>query len=350
MGNFAAYFDAAIASIFARELIEASVIIVNYRTLIRSAEHWNNAAEKNRALKAVTVSAILASLVAVVMVSIFAVVSGIVSSHLTERVLSIISGVSELVAAVAVLQLSIKIPVWLGLYENVSILPCREHPSSFANHSLEEPAIAEVATITLQEIRFNVMLNLWREVAECGLFLIPFFIGGKVQAIPISALVGIVVALIVGGLLHLALNRTASKFYLALIMAMITGMFSVGLFVGAAHEFELLAGETQTIFVIQNPLFSGDSFPMLFFEPFGYTTSETVLQLVCFWCWLVLGCLLHFLKYRATKRSRERRNQEQNAPKIHRSDRMSGTEVTLSSGNILADCIDLEESRSHCSN
>ncbi len=149
MGNFAAYFDAAIASIFARELIEASVIIVNYRTLIRSAEHWNNAAEKNRALKAVTVSAILASLVAVVMVSIFAVVSGIVSSHLTERVLSIISGVSELVAAVAVLQLSIKIPVWLGLYENVSILPCREHPSSFANHSLEETAIAEVATITL---------------------------------------------------------------------------------------------------------------------------------------------------------------------------------------------------------
>jgi hypothetical protein len=59
------------------------------------------------------------------------------------------SGVSELVAAVAVLQLSIKIPVWLGLYENVSILPCREHPSSFANHSLEETAIAEVATITL---------------------------------------------------------------------------------------------------------------------------------------------------------------------------------------------------------
>jgi high-affinity iron transporter len=303
--GFNSYLDAAIASIFAREFIEGAVIIVNYRTAIKNAEHWSNAEEKKRALREVTVSAAMASFVAIVMIAILAVVLGILSSHLSERVVSIVEGVSKLVAAVAVLQLSIKIPVWLGIYENVSLLPCRQRLMSVTSHSLNDNAEVKVATITLGEIRFNVAWNIWREVAECGVFLLPVFLSGNLKAIPFSALIGIVFAVILGIILSIALNRMSTKFWLALIMVLLTGIFSAALFESAVHEFELLTGETPTAFVVQNPFFSSESFPMLIFEPFGYSTYETVLQIVSFWCWIFFACVLHFLKYRVSKKYKE---------------------------------------------
>jgi high-affinity iron transporter len=304
--GFNSYFDAAIASIFAREFIEGAVIIVNYRTVIKNAEHWSNAEEKKRALREVTVSAAMASFVATVMVAILAVVLGILSSHLSERVVYIVEGVSKLVAAVAIMQLSIKIPVWLGIYENVSLLPCRQRPMSVASHSMnDDNAEVKVATITLAEIRFNVAWNIWREVAECGVFLIPVFLSGNLQAIPFSALIGIVFAVILGIILSIALNRMSTKFWLALIMVLLTGIFSASLFKSAVHEFELLTGETPTVYVVQNPFFSSESFPMLIFEPFGYSTYETVLQIVSFWCWIFFACVLHYLKYRLSKKYKE---------------------------------------------
>jgi len=239
-GEFNTYFDAAIVSIFAREFLEGAVIIVNYRTLIMNAEHWNNSEQKKQALREVTISAVLASFVAVVMMAIVAIVLGVLSSHLNERVVAIIEGVSQLVAAVAIMQLSVKIPVWLGLYENVSIIPCRKHPSSFANDSLDEPMNNEAAIVSMGEIRFNVSWNIWREVAECGVFLIPVFLGGRVKAVPLSALVGILFASVMGILLYIALNRTASKFWLASVMSLLTVIFSAGLFANAAHKFELV--------------------------------------------------------------------------------------------------------------
>jgi hypothetical protein len=50
---------------------------------------------------------------------------------------------------------------------------------------------------------------------------------------------------------------------------------------------------------------SSDSLPMTIFKPFGYTNSRTVMQICCFWGWLSLGLLLHYLKYRGTKRANE---------------------------------------------
>jgi high-affinity iron transporter len=343
LSGFHSYFDAAIASIFAREFIEGAVIIVNYRTVIRNAEHWSNAEEKKRALREVTVSAAMASFVAIVMVAILAVVLGILSSHLSERVVLIVEGVSKLIAAVAILQLSIKIPVWLGIYENVSILPCRQRPNSFANHSLDESAKVEVATITLGEIRFNVAWNIWREVAECGVFLIPVLLAGTLKAIPLSALIGIVFALILGVILSIALNRMSTKFWLALIMLLLTGIFSASLFKSAMHEFELLAGETTTVFVVHNPFFSSESFPMLIFEPFGYTTSDTVLQIVSFWCWIFFGCVMHYLKYRVSKKYRENQTSTVKEKTVGKASiRNSSTGTSLDSVNNMDGSIDLE--------
>lgn len=43
---------------------------------------------------------------------------------------------------------------------------------------------------------------------------------------------------------------------------------------------------------------SHKTLPMAIFKPFGYSSSRTVLQMVCFWTWLALGCGLHFYKWR----------------------------------------------------
>mmetsp|Transcript_49801 Transcript_49801/g.120698 ORF Transcript_49801/g.120698 Transcript_49801/m.120698 type:complete len:136 (+) Transcript_49801:89-496(+) len=43
---------------------------------------------------------------------------------------------------------------------------------------------------------------------------------------------------------------------------------------------------------------SHKTLPMAILKPFGYSSSRTVLQITCFWCWLALGCGLHFYKWR----------------------------------------------------
>jgi len=303
-------FNIAIATIFAREFLEGIVIIGNYRTAINKSEHWKNPEEKKKALREVTKSAAFAALVAILIVVVVAVILGLLATELDDRVVEIIEGVSKIVAAVCILQLSLKIPTWLGLYEKVSILPCRKKVTTFANHSLEEHAEKEV--MTLKEIRFNVAWNIWREVAECGIFLIPFFLDGSIKAIPISALVGIAIAGFLGLLLYIATRFMKSKFWLALIMTTLTMFLSIGLFTGGAHEFEEVLGETPDVYVIENPFWSSKSLPMAILKPFGYSSSRTVLQIVCFWTWTVFGTLLHFLKYRSTKKYRELREAAKN--------------------------------------
>ena len=91
-------------------------------------------------MREVTKSAAFAALVAILIVVVVAVILGLLATELDDRVVEIIEGVSKIVAAVCILQLSLKIPTWLGLYEKVSILPCRKKVTTFANHSLEEHA------------------------------------------------------------------------------------------------------------------------------------------------------------------------------------------------------------------
>ena len=303
-----AYFNVAIATIFAREFLEGSIIIGQYRTVIMKSDHWESPQHKKQALLEVTKSAAIAAAVAVLVVIAVAIPLGILSSELNEHVVEIIEGVSKIVAAVAIMQLSLKIPVWLGLYEKVPILPWRKHVPYFANHSMEDGKESQVVGMTLKEIRFNVSWNIWREVAETGVFLIPFFLGKSAKAVPLSALAGIVIALVLGGLIYIAGQRVKSKFWLALFMSLLTGFLSVGLFVGGCHEFEEGWGETPDVWVIQNPNMSSSSFPMVLIKPFGYSSSRTVLQIVCFWSWILLGLILHYLKYHASVKYREERD------------------------------------------
>ena len=160
-------FNIAIATIFAREVLEGAIIIGNYRTAIIKSDKWKNEEQRQIALSAVTKWALIAAAGAVAVVVAVAIPLGLLSQELDERVVEIIEGVSKVVAAVCILQLTLNIPVWLDLYEKVPLLPCRKNVPSYANHSLDE---AENAPVSLKEISFNVRWNLWREIAECGVF------------------------------------------------------------------------------------------------------------------------------------------------------------------------------------
>jgi high-affinity iron transporter len=222
-------------------------------------------------------------------------VQGLLSKQLNEQAIEIIEGVSKIVASICILQLSVKIPVWLGIYWKVSILPWKQKFDTIR---------PDAESISFNEIRFNVAWNIWREVAECGVFLIPFFLGTGAKAIPLSALAGIAVAVVLGLLMYIANHRIKSKTWLAVFMSGLTLFLAVGLFVGGCHEFEEVFGETKKVWKIENPFWSHKALPMVVFKPFGYSASRTVLQMVCFWLSLATGLSFHYLKWRATKLAR----------------------------------------------
>jgi high-affinity iron transporter len=287
-------FNVAIATIFAREFLEGAIIIGNYRTVINKNEKWDDE-RKAAALKEVTRSATFASFIAILVVIAVAVPLGILSKDLDDDVVKVVEGVSKVVATVCILQLSLKIPQWLGLYWKVSIVPCKNKDKK---HSEED-----IDNLTTREIRFNVAWNIWREVAECGVFLIPFFLGTGAEAIPLSALVGIVISMVLGFGIYIANHKMANKFWLAFFMSGLTLMLAVGLAVGGLHEFEEVWGMTKNVYTIENENMSHKEFPMVIFKVFGYSASRSVLQITTFWLTLALGLSLHYLKWTATKKA-----------------------------------------------
>lgn len=279
-------FDIAVATIFAREVLEGTIIIGQYRTVINRSPDFEEEEKKNEALKAVTQAALLASLVAILIILAVAIPLGITSKQLNDEVVMVIEGVSKVVAAICILQLSTKCPKWLGFY---------------ASKKVSDDGL--VRGLSTRSIKFNVAWNIWREVAEVGVFLIPFFLGDdSLVVIPVSALIGIIIGLVGGvGVYYASLHMT-NKFWLAFFLSAVTGMLSVGLFVGGCHEFEEVWGETKQVWKIEGDFWQHKRLPMAIIKPFGYSASRTVLQIACFWSWLALLLGTHFFKYKQSQR------------------------------------------------
>ena len=161
---------------------------------------------------AITISALLAALVALIVTIAVAVPLALLSRDLDDRIVELIEGISKLVAAVCILQLSLKIPKFLGVYAG------------------KKGDDGRTIGLSLQSIRFNVAWNIWREMAEIGVFLIPFFLGEGAIAIPLSGLAGIAVGAMLGGLIYYANKAMKNKIWLAAFMAILLLMLSVGLF------------------------------------------------------------------------------------------------------------------------
>jgi len=280
-------FSVPIASIFARELLEACVIIVQYRTLVQRSGKWEETC-KPGALKKIWYCAGAAAVFAIFINVCIAIPLAVLGNDLDKTAAEVIEGVSKVVAAICIMMLSVKVPKWLqlGPYGRVS--------SSKTLNNVD------------RELYFNVTWNIWREIAEIGIFLIPFFLQGNLEALPISALVGAVVGLGLGALMYIVLHYTKQKVALAVIMVGITGWLACGLFTGGMHEFEEVLGETPDVFHFPGcasskaascSFWHHKKFPFALVKPFGYSHSPTVLQMLSFWFFFALLVIVHAVKY-----------------------------------------------------
>jgi len=280
-------FDFAVATIFAREVLEGALIIGECRTIILRASGVSlSGDEQKKLLHAINVAAIWASVVAVLLCAAVAIPLAVLSKDFDTKTSTIIEGVSKLVAAVCILQLSLKLPKWLGIYKS--------HKTQISDNTFD---------LSVNSIRFNVAWNIWREVAECGVFLIPFFLNGaQALSIPLSAIVGTIVGGLAGWGLYYANGRLNNKLFLAIFSAGLLHLLSTGLFTNGCHKFEMVYGSSPVVWRLPGDFWSVDRLPMTILKPFGYSDTRTVLEICCFWGWLILGCLLHYRKWRITKR------------------------------------------------
>jgi len=284
--------DVAIATIFAREILEGCIIIGQYRTVIKRSPDFQDEARQKTALRAVTMATLWASLVAVIMAGSITVGLYFAGKGFSNDTAEIIEGVSKLVAAVCVLQLSAKVPKWLGLYAN--------------KHENEG---GEIEGLTTKAITFNVAWNLWREVAECGVFLIPYMLGDSARSIPVSAIIGTVIGLVGGYFTYWATQNMSDLRGVAFFLANLTGWLSIGLFTGGCHEFEEVWGMTPYVWKIGGAFWSTKQFPMVMIKPFGYSHKRTVLQFVCFWFWFALTIGYHIYKFNQSEKIRASRKE-----------------------------------------
>ncbi|CAB9510475.1 iron permease [Seminavis robusta] len=282
--------DFAVVTIFAREVLEGSLIIGEFRTIILRAGGSLTEEEQNNLLRAINVATVIATIVAVILCAAVAIPLAVLSMDFDSRTSSIIEGVSKLVAAVCILQLSLKLPKWLGIYQS--------HKTQISDEENE-------FDLTINSIRFNVAWNIWREVGECGVFLIPFFLNGEEAiAIPLSAVIGCVVGGLAGWGIYYANGRMKNKLSLAIFSAGLLHLLSTGLFTSGCHKFEMVFGSTPVVWQLEGDFWSIDRLPMTIIKPFGYSDTRTVLQMLCFWSWMIFGLLLHYRKWLITKRVR----------------------------------------------
>jgi len=280
-----------IAVIFAREILEACVIIGQYRILVLRSDHFSGD-EQRVALRNIWICSAGAAVLAAVVIVALAIPLSILGKEMDDRVVEVIEGVSKVVAAVCILGLSLKVPKWLGV-------------GPYA-----DAQTTKSAGTTLKELRFNVCWNIWREVAEIGAFLLPNFLTSDFAPIPLSALAGVAIALVPGIGLYVANRYTRQKKWLAITMCVVTGWLATGLCAGGMHEFEEVLGETEKVFWFPGcqsskaptcTFWNKKKLPMALFRPFGYSHSPTVLEMTSFWGFAVVVVLCHALKIRRAK-------------------------------------------------
>jgi high-affinity iron transporter len=281
------FFNFAVITIFAREFLEGSIIIGEYRTfIIRGGDALAPGLTRKRALSEVTLAAIAASALALFILACIAIPLAILSSTFHPRTAHIVEGVSKIVAAASLLQLSLKLPKILGIYKS-----CKTKKGIASDRD------ASVG-LTLRSIRFNVAWNIWREVAECGVFLLPVFLSGSgLQDVPLSCVVGSVLGLALGVGIYYANQKLENRNHLCVFAVLLLVSLSAGLFTGGCHLLEKEIRLTKQVWRLTDKVWQADRLPMTIIKPFGYDDSKTILQIASYWLWLLFSLLLHLRKY-----------------------------------------------------
>eukprot|EP00306_Pavlova_sp_CCMP459_P012624 CAMPEP_0185190188 /NCGR_PEP_ID=MMETSP1140-20130426/6496_1 /TAXON_ID=298111 /ORGANISM="Pavlova sp., Strain CCMP459" /LENGTH=337 /DNA_ID=CAMNT_0027756795 /DNA_START=79 /DNA_END=1095 /DNA_ORIENTATION=- len=262
-----------IASIFAREFMEATIIIGNFRTLVKRAD-WDEE-KKQTAHKEIWRSSFVAFFVAFLAILGLGIGLSQAGQELSTYWVHIIEGISKIVAGVAIAILSVKVPAWLGIYRDLKE---------------EQKALEEQSNFTMtgSELRFNIVWNVWREMAETGAFLIPAFLNGNELLIPLSGFVGVVIGVLLGLSIYFGNKYLKDRRALAIFMAVFLGALAAGLFTGGFQYIELeLIGRTHVPFRLPNSM-AHWKLPFTLLKPFGYYSNPTVLMIGVYWVYAFL--------------------------------------------------------------
>jgi high-affinity iron transporter len=278
-------FDFAVATIFAREFLEGAIIMGEYRMIVLRGDSLQPGVCKDDALREIYKAALFGAIFALLVIAVIATVLGILSNSFDSTVSNIIEGISKIVAAICLLGLALKLPRWLGVLGSSKKKP--------------ENGDEESEGLTLRSIRFNVAWNIWREVAECGVFLVPFFLSGDgLVAVPLSAAIGSIIGLLCGLGIYWANKKFTNKLGLTIFAVLLLVSISAGLFSGGCHKLETEMGKTTEVWEINGKFWSAERLPMTILKPFGYSDTRTVLQIASYWSWLALCAVLFYRKVR----------------------------------------------------
>lgn len=88
-------FNFPITTIFAREVLEAALVVGQFRTVVLRSPEWEDPEKRREGLRAITNAAIIASLVALVIVVAVSVPLVIKGNDLDPKIVQIIEGVSK---------------------------------------------------------------------------------------------------------------------------------------------------------------------------------------------------------------------------------------------------------------
>lgn len=296
-GTMTGLFDIAVTTIFAREVLEGGIIIGEYRTVIQRTDWRNSNMTQEEALRAVTVAAVAAAALAVLVCAAIAIPLAVLSRDFKDKTVILVEGVSKIVAAICILQLSLKMPKFFGLYYS------KAQMRQMKNGEILDGETMMSNDMTKRSIRFNVAWNIWREGFECGVFLIPFFLtGDEIASIPLSAILGCVVGGVICLCIYYANHKMKSTVGLTIFTVTLLLTLSTGLFSGGCHKFEMVYGYTKEVWSLDGDFWSVEELPMTIFKPFGYSDKRTVLQMATFWGWLFFGLALHYLKYKSCRK------------------------------------------------
>ncbi|WP_252176358.1 hypothetical protein [Endozoicomonas sp. 4G] len=155
--------------------------------------------------------------------------------------------------------------------------------------------------LVLSGLLMNVISNTFRETGEGALITLPLILDKKYAAIALS----LIPAAIIASQLIPFKPRVKNP-YVKAFAWFVTATLGTGLFSGAWHEFEEVAGESSTVWDVGKhttvgndyEILSHEKLPMSFITPFGYRPNPTVITLTSglgFFTFVSLASLYRFI-------------------------------------------------------
>lgn len=153
----------------------------------------------NKQIRMASLQSVVSSLIAY---SLTATAIGLLTQGIDDKVVAIVVGSSQFIAALLVFIVSTKIPQWFGVYHQGSIrlVKCySDFSKNFECVDLRDEGV-------LRRLRKEVRLGVWFHFSKFYILLWPFMCGVKPATIPVSIVLGSVVGFLIMGFVFGAYN------------------------------------------------------------------------------------------------------------------------------------------------